>query len=256
MMEDKMERFMWDLLGWPEPVIIHHGMLRIADAKISSSECRRRIESGEYEGWEDPRTWTIGSLRARGIGAQAIRTFIVNSGLTLTDVQVPVETLYSENRKIIDPKANRYNFVRDPVNLGVFGAPPRESASLQLHPDFPERGQRQVPVDPNRIYVDAVDFDKLEGSTVRLKDLYNVKLGREATYEGEEVVQGMPKIQWVSGPNVESRITMPDGCLVQGFSDPGVGELDLGAIVQFIRFGFCRLDGRDGPVHTFRYAHA
>ncbi|MBU7004597.1 MAG: glutamate--tRNA ligase [Theionarchaea archaeon] len=256
MMEDRMERFMWDLLGWPEPVIIHHGMLRIADAKISKSECRRKIESGEYEGWEDPRTWTLGSLRKRGIGARAIRTFIVNSGLTLTDVQVPVETLYSENRKIIDPVANRYNFVRDPVSLVVSGAPPVKSASLQLHPDFPDRGQREVPADPERIYVDAVDFDKLEGDTVRLKDLFNVTLEREATYKGEEVAQGRPKIQWVSEPKIESRVIMPDGCSVRGFADPGVGDLDLGEIVQFIRFGFCRLDFRDGPIYTFRYAHA
>ena len=256
MMEDRMERYMWDLLGWPEPVIMHHGMLRIAGTRISSSECRRRIESGEYEGWDDPRTWTIGSLRARGIRSVAIRSFIVNSGLTLTDVQIPIDTLYSENRKIIDSEANRFNFVRDPVAIRVTGSPPVESASFRLHPDFEERGERSVPVDPSRICVDAGDFESMAGRTVRLKDLYNVVLWENATYAGEDVVQEMPKIQWVSEPRVESDIVMPDGSMIHGLSDPGVGELEVGSVLQFIRFGFCRLDARDGELSTFRYAHS
>jgi glutamyl-tRNA synthetase len=113
-----------------------------------------------------------------------------------------------------------------------------------------------VPVDPEKIFVDALDFSKMEGDVVRLKDIYNVSLGRESAYAGDDVVAGMPKIQWVSEPKVESRVIMPDGSAVRGFSDQGVGEIESGSIVQFVRFGFCRLDARDGPVAFFRYAHS
>ena len=180
----------------------------------------------------------------------------MNSGLTLTDVHVPTETLYSENRKIIDPEANSYNFVQDPVPLKVSGAPERKSTSTQLHPDYGDRGERDLPVDPDRIYVDSGDFERLEGKTVRLKELYNVVLRGDAAFEGEEVLQSMPKIQWVSEPKVDTRIIMPDGGVAEGFSDQGVIDLDVGSVVQFIRFGFCRLDSWVGSEATFRYAHS
>jgi len=255
MMEDKMERFMWNLLGWPEPVIIHHGMLRIAGVKMSSSECRRRIDAGEYEGWEDPRTWTLSSLRVRGIKPEAIRSFILSIGLTLTDVQVPVDSLYAENRKMIDPASNRYNFVKDPVRIGVEGAPPISSVMMRLHPDFEERGTRRIPLSPDSIYVESSDLGRLRGRVVRLKELYNVRLDVRSTYVGKKLSPSMPKIQWVSEPNLSVEVIMPDGSRLRGLGDPGIGDLQIGSVVQFVRFGFCRLDSRRGDTWVFRYAH-
>ncbi len=255
MMEDKMERFMWDLLGWEEPVIIHHGMLGIAGAKMSSSECRRRIERGQYEGWEDPRTWSIVSLKARGIRARAIREFILSCGLSLTDVKVPVKSLYAENRKIIDPVANRYNFVNRPVRISVRDPPGIGGAELEFHPDFEERGTRSVPVDPGSIYIDGSDFEEMEGSVVRLKELYNVELESEAPYRGDDLVSEMAKIQWVSNPNLPAKVIMPDGSVLMGLADPGIRDLRPGSVIQFVRFGFCRLDSREGEEHLFRFAH-
>jgi glutamyl-tRNA synthetase len=254
MMEDRMERFMWGLLGWDEPAIVHHGMLRIKGAKMSSSECRRRIEAGEYEGWDDPRTWTMGSLQARGIRPEAIRSFILKSGLTLTDVQVPMETLYAENRRIIDPVANRYNFVGSPVTLCIEGAPPVGQADLALHPDFEERGTRRVPVDPSRIHIDGGDYSRYRGKEVRLKDLYNVRLDEPPRFTGTEL-SSIPKLQWVSEPSVDTEIVMPDGSRVAGLSDPGISELEAGSVVQFVRFGFCRYNGRRKGRSLFRFAH-
>lgn len=255
MMEDKMERFMWKLLGWPEPTIVHHGMLSIAGAKISSSECRRRIESGEYEGWDDPRTWTIGSLRARGIQPQAIRAFIISCGLTLTDVQVPMESLYAENRRVIDPVANRYNCVRDPVKIALSGGPKMDAVELRLHPDFEDRGTRPVPVAGDSIYVDRDDFRRFKGQQVRLKELSNVLLEERAKRLESDLSPSVPKIQWVSVPNVEAEVVMPDGSKVKGLADPGVEALSAGTLVQFVRFGFCRLDSRRAGAAAFRYAH-
>ncbi len=255
MMEDRMEQFMWDLLGWPHPTIAHHGMLRIADAKISSSECRRKIESGEYEGWDDPRTWTLAAMRVRGIRAEAIRAFILNFGLTMTDIQVPVESLYAENRKIIDSEADRYHFVRDPVRISISGSPDRDAAELGLHPDHPERGSREVPVDPEQIWVDREDFQRLEGERVRLKDLYNVVLATDSTYAGSELAASIQKIQWVSSSGVKTRVVMPDGSAVEGLADPGVAGIEAGAVIQFVRFGFCRLDHWEGEIAVFRFTH-
>ncbi len=255
MMEDRMERFMWDLLGWPHPVIVHHGLLQIAGVKISSSACRRKIESGEYEGWDDPRTWTIGSLRVRGFKPEAIRSFILSCGLTLTDVTVPIESLYAENRKMVDSIANRYNFVEHPVRISVEDAPRVDEVSVWFHPDFHDRGTRTIKVNTEVIYVSRDDFEKFRGKVVRLKDLFNIRLGETSTYAGADLVQSMPKIHWVSEPSLKTQVMMPDGRLVSGLSDPGVGELSVGSLVQFVRFGFCRLDSwRDGTAF-FRYAH-
>jgi len=46
---------------------------------------------------------------------------MVNMGVTETDVEFSMDTLYAENRKIVDSRANRYFFVKDPVPLKVDG---------------------------------------------------------------------------------------------------------------------------------------
>src|SRR3989304_413678 len=70
-MEDMMEEFIWSKLGIKKPEFIHYGMLSIKEAKLSKTGTRIAIEKGEYSGWDDPRTWSLQSLRKRGIRPDA-----------------------------------------------------------------------------------------------------------------------------------------------------------------------------------------
>jgi glutamyl-tRNA synthetase len=241
-MEDMMEEFIWNLLGWEHPEFIHHGMLRFEGLKLSKTQARMFIEKGLYTGWDDPRTWSLQSLKRRGFLPEAIRNFILSFGLSLNDVSVPVEILYSENRKLIDPKVNRYFAVIDPVKIKIVNGPKVKKVRVHLHPDFPRRGFREIPVNTNKIFVSREDFEKFRGKEIRLIGLFNVKLNKKAEFTGKEVKMEMQKIQWVSEKNIPIKVVMEDGSIVKCIGEPEIKKLKSNTGVQLIRFGFCRVD--------------
>ena len=238
--EDMMEETIWDALGVERrPRFVHFGILRFKDAELSKSEIRVGIAEGRLTGIDDPRAWTLQSLRRRGIRHAALRSFVLSFGLSLTDVEVPVETLYAENRKLIDKDANRYFFVPDPVAVEIEGLPAMEVVRAPLHPDFPGRGERPLRVEP-KVHVPREDFEKLLGTEVRLKDFCNVVLDRKARFVSMEN-KDIPKIQWVTH-GVTTHVVMPDGSEARGLSEPAVASLKPDDLIQFERFGFARID--------------
>ena len=251
--EDMMEEAIWDILGVAErPHFVHFGILRFKDVELSKSRYRREVEAGRLTGYDDPRTWSLQSLRRRGIRPAALRSFVLSFGLSLTDVEVAVESLYSENRKLIDKDANRYFFVPDPVNVEIDGLPPVGPLKVSLHPDFPGRGERVLPV-ASKVHVPKEDFEKLRGKEVRLKDFCNVVLDHRAKFLSMEN-RDIPKVQWVAH-GVNGHVMMPDGSEVRGLAEPAVAGLKADDVVQFERFGFCRIDRvSKTEVHAF-FAH-
>jgi len=238
--EDLMEESIWDALGVAtRPHFIHFGILRFKDLELSKSRYRREVEAGRLSGYDDPRTWSLQSLRRRGIRPAALRVFVLRFGLSLSDVEVSAETLYSENRKLVDKEANRYFFVPDPVAVEIERLPPVGSVKVPLHPDFPGRGERVLAAGA-RVHIPREDLEKLRGREVRLKDFCNVVLDHRATFLSMEN-RDLPKIQWVTH-GVNTRVVMPDGLESRGLSEPAVAGLKVDDLVQFERFGFSRID--------------
>lgn len=259
-MEDKMEQYMWNLLGWDEPEIVHHGLLNIEDVKISTSESRRKIDAGEYEGWHDPRTWSLMSLRKRGFRPEAIRNFVKSFGMSTATVDVPVDTLYTENRKLIDEEADRYFFIANPRELEVQGLD-STTATPDLHPEDSERGEREITVEAvdgtARLYIDEDDFE--EGAELRLKDLCNVKIeDGKATVVNDSLDYALDHnisiVQWLPRSDTKDcTIVMPDGSRRHGLCEANVTESDQ--VIQFIRESFCRVDGISGDTVTCYFTH-
>jgi len=239
-MEDLMETRIWDILQVDRrPRFVHFGILRFKDLELSKSRYRKEIAEGRLTGIDDPRTWTLQSLRRRGIRPAALREFVLSFGLSLNDIEVPAETLYAENRKMIDKDANRYFFVPDPVVVEIAGLPPIERVKAPLHPDFPGRGVREIPAG-SKVEVAREDFTKFRGQEVRLKDFCNVVLDHRARFISMANKE-IPKIQWVTH-GVQTHLVMPDGTESRGLSEPLVGSLNVDDVVQFERVGFARID--------------
>ncbi len=244
MMENKMERYMWDLLGWEEPEILNHGLMNIEGIKISTSDAKRKIDEGTYTGWEDPRTWSLKSLKKRGFEPEAIRNFVLSFGMSESNVKVPVDSLYTENRKIIDEEADRYFFVEDPVELEVENVEETKVAEADLHPEFPERGCREIKVEPEEnsvtVIIEKDDFE--EGKEIRLKDLFNIKIGENGVKKigggiDYALENNLPIIQWLPAEdNKKCTITMPDGSEKEGFCESNLEKEE--EVIQFIRKGF------------------
>ncbi|MCZ7363089.1 MAG: glutamate--tRNA ligase, partial [Candidatus Methanoperedens sp.] len=162
------QRYVYKYMGWTYPDTRHWGRVQIHEfGKLSTSGIKKAIADGTYTGWDDPRLPTIRAIRRRGIRPEALRKFMIDLGLGETDISLSLDTLYAENRKIIDPISNRYFFVWDPVELEVEGAEPK-IAKAPIHPS--RGGLREIPAGTT-VFVCKNDVDILEeGEKLRLKD--------------------------------------------------------------------------------------
>jgi glutamyl-tRNA synthetase len=255
------QRYVYDYLGWEYPHVSHWGRVRLLGfGKFSTSVMKKGIEAGEYTGWDDPRLPTVAALKRRGIEPEAIRNVMVGMGVTETDIEFSMDTLYAENRKLVDAKANRYFFVNDPVPLKVNNAP-QTTAKAPLHPLDHKRGFREICVCENpAILVTLADKELIKaGSILRLKDLYNVRVTSmepfEADYIGNDLAvlkQGAKIIHWAPADGLTVRVLGPDGEF-HGVAEKGIHD-ELNNVVQFERFGFCRIDSINGVILAY-YTH-
>ncbi|MFO8109848.1 MAG: glutamate--tRNA ligase [Thermoplasmata archaeon] len=239
MMEDKMEQYIWDLFGWDGPEFLHYGMLRLEEFNLSKSDFQRKLKTGEIHGWDDPRTWTLQSLRRRGIQPEAVREFIIGFGMSLTDIAVPASKLYAKNRELVDDRANRYHFIAEPVKVKLNGEIDINEAELPFHPDHPERGNRVLKTS-DTVFLARKDWEKFQGKEVRFKNFCNIKLegkkGEITGYENKDI----RKIHWLCD-GILARVEMPDGSYQEGLVEPTIESEDEGKVVQFERYGFVRL---------------
>ncbi len=249
--EDRMQRFIWDLLAVEGPPFLHWGVLRVREAKLSKSKSNREVRSGQYDGWADPRTWSLRSLDRRGISMEALRAFTLSFGLSTTDIEVPAETLYAENRQRIDGGTPRRAFVAEPVRLEVDGYP-FDLAQVELanHPERPELGRRTVAAGP-AFFLARADLAAHAGAEVRLKDLVNVRLPETIPAAGgtahavftDRPNRRLPRLQWVgAGGAVPVDLLQIDGSHVPGLAEGALGGAMARAAFQFERVGFVRLD--------------
>ena len=252
MIESEMEKYIWDIFEWKHPELIHVGLIKIEGmgAKISKSKAQKEVKSGKFKGWDDPRTWSIQSLKRRGIRAAAIRKFVEEIGLNKQNIIVPIDALYSINRKMIDAEANRYSFAKDAKELKIVKKPKIESVEVPVHPDKAETRKIEL----GKIFISKDDLKYLKGKEVRLLHLYNIKLGRKIEFTSEEN-KDIPKINWVSD-GVETKILMPDGKWISGMAEKAIEDIEEDEIIQFERFGFCRFDRVDEKgIYEFWFAH-
>jgi len=242
MKSEKRQRFLYDHLGWKYPTTMVWGRIKVQEfGKLSTSELRKRIENGEYEGWDDPRLPTLKALRRRGFQPEAIRRFFISIGITQTDIAVSMKNLYAENRKAVDALASRYFFVRNSKEMKLKGGISFVAKALK-HPS--REDYREIRTG-STVYISGDDFAKLkQGQRIRLKFLCDVEIEQieplvanvvKTPAEGEISI-----IQWAPSEGINVVVRKPDG------TDEGIGEpliaSELGNVVQFERYGFVRID--------------
>ncbi|MEM3396376.1 MAG: glutamate--tRNA ligase [Thermoplasmata archaeon] len=249
MMEDMMEQYIWEIFGIKGPVFLHYGMLMLSEMKLSKSKSMKEVLSGTYSGWDDPRTWSLLSLRRRGIQPKAIRNFITSFGVSLSDIEVPAENLYAENRKIVDGIAPRYFFVPEPVKIRI-NLDGEKELELQNHPVNQALGKRKLSVG-NEVFIPKSDFENYLGQEIRLKDFCNILCQENARITSWEN-KNIPRIQWV--PCLESvsmEIVQPDGTVITGVAEKNLAHANVNDIVQLERYGFVRVDAKGERIKAY-----
>jgi glutamyl-tRNA synthetase len=258
-----------DRLQLRKPLMIEFSRLEFEGMPVSKRKIKPLVDQGLVKGWDDPRMPTLAALRRRGILPEAIREFVLTLGFTKADTKPPFDVLESINRKMIDQVSVRLFFTSDPVVMHVVNAP-KNNVKIKNHPDK-DMGVREINVS-DQFYIAGSDAAKLnQGSEVRLIDLYNVKIDRQETdritgsFNGEELKEGVPKIQWVSKDDaVRMNVMVPRTLyindeynpksleMVSGYAESHISKLRVDDRVQFVRFGFCRVDSAGVAVLTHR----
>ena len=86
--------------------------------------------------------------------------------------------------------------------------------------------------------------------------LFNFK---NKTFVSEGIDQSLnaKMIHWlpVSDDLIKVEVMMPDAKKIKGVAEQGVKELEVGTVIQFERFGFCRLDSKKKNKLIFWFCH-
>jgi len=251
--EGIIEEFIWDHFGWKKAELLYYGRLNFADMKLSKTESRNNIQDGIYEGWEDPRTWSLQSLKKRGIRPEALRETLLELGMSQSGITFSVNWLYSKNQDIIDEISNRYFYVEDPVSITVDNIPENiYIAEPLLHPSEPKKGKRKINCisKNNQLNLlialsDGKNLDK--NQMVRLKDLMNIEIKSvdlnnkkiSASYQSKALDRDFPIIQWVpKDENISVSILKPDGTMSKGNGEINLLKIPMNQTIQFERYGF------------------
>jgi len=229
------------LLGYKPPHITEIGRFNLKGVPSSGRQIREMIKNKELIGWDDPRLTTLVALKRRGFHPEAIKNFLISTGISKAEGVLTWDVLEAENRKVIDSIANRYFGVLDPVKISIKNAPKLKYIKTNNHPDFPKRGKRKIVVDVRKIYIERDDYENFKGKEIRLIGLFNIRLNEISEFTGNEIMD-VQKIHWVSEPNIKVNIIMPNGSAIKALAEPSVKDLKINQNIQLIRIGFCRVD--------------
>ncbi len=257
-----------DKLGMRKPKMMEFSRLEFEGMPVSKRVLKPLVEEGKVSGFDDPRLPTLEGLRRRGIVPEAIRKFVISLGFTKSDTLPPFETLESFNRKIIDPSSVRLFIVFEPVKLKVINNNLTD-IEISNHPQN-DMGKRKIKIDGN-FFVSGNDSNTLKiGDEVRLLELYNIKITKigyeiEGEITSSNYKSDIPKIQWIPRNNpVNIEVLIPNILFIndqfnenslevkQGITEQYYLELNVGAEIQFMRFGYCRKDSANQAIYTHK----
>lgn len=260
----KKQEYIFNFLKKPFPETLFVGRINFEDIKVSCSYTRERIEKGEFHGWDDIRLPFLQALKRRGYVPDAFIKYALDVGVTQNDKKVSKEEFFKGlnafNKDLIDREANRYFFVENPKLIKVKGAP-EQKVSIELHPDFKERGKRNFKTKKD-FYISENDFKSIkENEMNRLMDCLNL-VKKKGKFEFDSLEyekykkQGKRIIHWLPKDDLaEVEVLMEDNSVKKGLGERGISSLKVSDVIQFERFGFCRLDSKSGNKLRFWFAH-
>ncbi len=177
------------------PRQIEFGRLNVENTVLSKRFLRALVENHKVSGWDDPRMPTVSGMRRRGYTPDAIRNFILSTGLSKVNSTVSADMLEAAVRGDLQDKAGRAMGVINPLKVTITNYPEGkvEYVDIPWHPDYEDRGIRKIAFSKH-LYIEKDDF-VLEkpnkkykrlalGIEVRLFHTYFIK-ANEVKYDDE-----------------------------------------------------------------------
>ncbi|MBU4493008.1 MAG: glutamate--tRNA ligase, partial [Nanoarchaeota archaeon] len=260
-MRIELQDYIKDLFGFKKQEIIQYGRFNVVGAITQGREIRKLIKEKKVVGWDDPRLVTLRALKRRGILPEMFYELALRVGLSKTPTNIDWSVISSINRKILDPNSNRYFFIDDPKEITIKNAPEMQ-IRIKLHPEHEERGTRNLKTN-EKFYISKKDFKELkQGKLYRLMHAFNFKKQKnEFVFDSKELEKYKQKgeriMHWLPRDEelVDVEVLMPNAKIVKGLAEPFVKNIKTNHVVQFERFGFCKLDRIEKGKLVFWFTH-
>src|SRR3989338_6628212 len=253
-LRSELQRWIQEKLGMRITATYEFGRFNMEGVLSSGRIIREKVENGDLLGWDDPSLTTLVALRRRGFLPEAIKGFVMSTGISKAEATLTWDDLIMHNRRLLDQSANRYSAIFDPMAIKINGAKEMD-VELHLNPNRKEGG-RKFRVNENFI-LSSKDLSSIsEGDSVRLMDCLNIVKKKEIILDSYSYkdFKGKRMLNWLpASGNVPIEVLMPDKKILKGVAEANISCLKEGSIVQFVRFGFCRLDKKEGM--KFWFAH-
>ena len=169
----------------PVPRQIEFARLNLGYTILSKRKLTQLVVEKRVNGWDDPRMPTIAGMRRRGYLPESLRTFCDRIGVAKRDGVVDVSLLEHRLREDLNAHADRTMAVVDPLKVVLTNFPAGDALrfDIPVHPEYPERGTRQVTL-TREIYVEREDFME-----VPAKKWFRLAPGQEVRLRGACIIR-------------------------------------------------------------------
>src|SRR5258706_6700625 len=143
------------------------------------------VQEKVVSGWDDPRMPTLSGYRRRGYTPEAIRAFVMSTGVNKFNSVVDIQVLENYLREDLNRRAPRVMGVLKPLKVVITNYPMTTSEELDAvnNPEDAAAGTRKVPFS-RVLYIEQDDFQETPqpkffrlapGREVRLRWAYFIK---------------------------------------------------------------------------------
>lgn len=183
----------------PVPRQIEFAKLAITYVVLSKRRLKLLVEQGHVDSWDDPRMPTLAGMRRRGYLPESLRAFCERVGVSKRDSLVDLALFEHRIREDLNVAAERTMAVLRPLKVIILNMAEgtEEKFEVPRHPEFPERGSRQVTL-TRTIFVEHDDymedapnkwFRLAPGREVRLRGACLVTVEHAIKNDQDEVVE-------------------------------------------------------------------
>ncbi|KAF2752863.1 glutaminyl-tRNA synthetase [Pseudovirgaria hyperparasitica] len=183
----------------------------VAEKRLPDGTTEMRKIEPQVRGWDDPRLFTLVALRRRGIPAMAMRTFVLDLGVTDNKTDTEVHKFESTIQDYLHPRVARLMLVLEPVKVVIEDLSPDDEFTKEIAFGTGSLSTHKRPVTFSReIYIDSSDFKEEDdadfkrlapGKTVRL---INAMLIRATTFT-KDLNGNITEIRAVKGQEADMK---------------------------------------------------
>lgn len=141
------------------PRQIEFGRLNIENTVMSKRYLKILVDEKRVTGWDDPRMPTLSGLRRRGYTPEAIKNFIISTGLSKNNSTVAADMLEAALRDDLQLKTPKIMGVINPLKVTVTNYPEGKVEKLTtfLNPQDESMGEKTIYFS-RHLYIDRDDF--------------------------------------------------------------------------------------------------